>query len=217
VLDVHPPHSAMHGIRDFLLHLFTITVGLLIALSLEGCVERAHHRHLVHEAEASLRTEIQNNANAIPGALEDLHKQQAAIKHDVEVLQYIVQNHKAPKDSNMEITFRAIGLDDVAWKTAQTTTAISYMPYSEAQEYATLYSLQDKFSSAELQAVRDATNSLGPFISNKKDDPDPTSGQAVAIRENIETLAGQLLYVDSLMQSLQAEYKKFLSTQPKES
>lgn len=207
----------MHGIRDFLLHLFTITVGLLIALSLEGCVERAHHRHLVHEAEASLRTEIQNNANAIPGALEDLHKQQAAIKHDVEVLQYIVQNHKAPKDSDMEIAFHVIGLDEVAWKTAQTTTALSYMPYSEAQEYANLYSLQDKFSAAELQAVRDATNSLGPFAFSKKGDPDPTSGEAAAIKEKLGTLAGQLLYVDSLMQALQVEYKKFLSTHSKES
>lgn len=31
MLDVHPPHELVHGIRDFLLHLLTITVGLLIA------------------------------------------------------------------------------------------------------------------------------------------------------------------------------------------
>ena len=32
MLDVHPPHGKMHGVGDFFLHLFTITVGLLIAL-----------------------------------------------------------------------------------------------------------------------------------------------------------------------------------------
>ena len=114
VLDVHSPHGKMHGIRDFFLHLFTITVGLLIALGLEGCVERAHHRHLVREAEASLRTEIQNNANAIPLALTELHKQQESLHHDVEVLKYIAQNHNAPADSSMEINFRVHGLTDVA-------------------------------------------------------------------------------------------------------
>ena len=55
MLDVHAPHDKMHGFKDFLLHLATITIGLLIALSLEGCVEWRHHRHLVQEAEEGLR------------------------------------------------------------------------------------------------------------------------------------------------------------------
>ena len=33
MLDVHPPHEAAHGIRDFMIHLVTITIGLLIALA----------------------------------------------------------------------------------------------------------------------------------------------------------------------------------------
>jgi hypothetical protein len=42
VLDVHPPHEPVHGWRDFFVHPATITIGLLIALSLEGCVEWRH-------------------------------------------------------------------------------------------------------------------------------------------------------------------------------
>jgi hypothetical protein len=85
------------------------------------------------------------------------------------------------------------------------------MPYSEVQEYADIYSTQDRFNAAELQAVRDATNSFGPFFSAKKDDPDPTGGEAANIKEKIEILAGQLYYVDSLMKALDGEYKKYLS------
>jgi hypothetical protein len=48
--DIHPPHQAAHRWRDIFIHLATITVGLFIALSLEGCVEWQHHRHLVREA-----------------------------------------------------------------------------------------------------------------------------------------------------------------------
>ena len=65
MLDVHVPHEKIHGLRDFFLHLFTITIGLLIALSLEGCVEWQHHRHLVREAEAALHDEIENNAKQV--------------------------------------------------------------------------------------------------------------------------------------------------------
>ena len=34
-LDVHAPHEPIHGVKDFLLHLLTITVGLLIAVGLK--------------------------------------------------------------------------------------------------------------------------------------------------------------------------------------
>jgi hypothetical protein len=39
MLDVHPPHEPAHSWRDILIHLATITIGLFIALSLEGRVE----------------------------------------------------------------------------------------------------------------------------------------------------------------------------------
>jgi hypothetical protein len=41
MLDVHLPHK-LHGFGEFLLHLFTISVGLLIATQIESCVEWRH-------------------------------------------------------------------------------------------------------------------------------------------------------------------------------
>jgi hypothetical protein len=62
MLDVHPPHAPTHTWRDFLIHIATICVGLLIAIGLEQTVEalhRAHERHvlqtaLTHESEQIL-------------------------------------------------------------------------------------------------------------------------------------------------------------------
>ena len=66
MLDVHAPHESVHGWRDFFVHLATITIGLLIALGLEGCVEWMHHRNLVKEVEVSLHDEIRNNSEGLP-------------------------------------------------------------------------------------------------------------------------------------------------------
>jgi hypothetical protein len=49
-LDVHAPHEPIHGVKDFLLHLLTISVGLLIAVGIEGCVELHREHKLVREA-----------------------------------------------------------------------------------------------------------------------------------------------------------------------
>jgi len=54
MLEVHPPHKAFAGIREFLLHLLTITVGLLIAVGIERIVEWRHHEHPVEQARVTL-------------------------------------------------------------------------------------------------------------------------------------------------------------------
>ena len=68
-LDIHPPTKPIHSVKDFLLHLFTITRGILIALGLEGVVERAHHRNLAREAKTNLVREMTDNQRGLSGGL----------------------------------------------------------------------------------------------------------------------------------------------------
>jgi hypothetical protein len=86
MLDVHLPEGRLHGFKDFLLHIFTITVGLLIALSLEGCVEWQHHRHQVHEAESGLRTEIAQNAKVVGSLQEEIKNADKLLDADLVTL-----------------------------------------------------------------------------------------------------------------------------------
>ncbi len=204
----------MHGWRDFLLHLITITIGLLIALSLEGLVEWQHHRHLVHDAEASLHAEIKNNADGMDGVLADLHKQQKALEHDVSVLNSVASTGKYPKDKDMSVSFRIVTFNSVSWKTAQSAGALSYMPYDQAKSYAGIYAQQDLLTLAEQQAARDAIVCIGTFMNSPDDGPPPSSEDAKATIQKIEVLQGQLLLVDSFMQGLSTEYKRFLAAHP---
>lgn len=214
MLDVHPPHEAAHGVRDFLIHLFTITIGLLIALSLEGVVEWQHHRHLVHDAEASMTGEIKSNAGGMTESLDDLHKEQESLKHDVIVLNGVIKTNKMPEHGSMEITFHIRTFDALSWTTAQTTGALAYMPYDRAEEFAEIYKSQDELAASEQQAARDAAVSLAPFLNQDASEPPVTGIQAANMKEKIETLQGQLLIVDSFMKGLDEHYKKFLAAHP---
>ena len=216
MLEVHPVHKSIHGWRDFLLHLLTITIGLLIALSLEGCVEWAHRRHLVHEAERSLQVEIETNATGLKETAADILNQRKILTADVAVLKQIIKDRKPPKDSHMEITFHIRGFDNLSWKTAQSTGALAYMSYSKAKEFAEIYDMQEQTDVAQHQAARDAILSLAPFINADDKDPDPTGGDAVSIKRNIEILQGQLILLDSLVAGLDGKYKKFLAAHPDE-
>jgi hypothetical protein len=100
--DIHPPHQAAHSWRDIFIHLATITEGLFIALSLEGCVEWQHHRHLVREARANIRTEMQDNQKELKDELAQIHQEQAQIKADIEALKTLqndVNAHGVERDA----------------------------------------------------------------------------------------------------------------------
>lgn len=213
MLDVHPPHEAVHGWRDFLLHLVTITIGLLIALSLEGCVEWQHHRHLVREAEESLRAEIKENAAGLAGTSAEIKKQQGELAHDVEVLTSVIKTGKMPKDDHMDIGFHVRGFANVSWRTAQSTGAMAYMPYATAQEYSSIYNQQDELDLEQRQTLRDATLSLAPFVGTDKDFV-PTTEQAKVIVDRIQILQGQLFVLSSFVDGLDEQYKSFLKSHP---
>jgi hypothetical protein len=215
VLDVHAPHEPIFGWRDFFIHLATITIGLLIALSLEGCVELWHHRSLVHEAEASLQIEIDANARELQGALNDVRREQDVLKKDIGVMKKILANPKVPNNEEMTVDFRIRTFADVSWKTAESTGALSYMPYERAQEYANIYSAQNEIREAEHQAVRDTVLSIAPFLNLKKDDVNPGGEEAVKIVDRLEVLQGQLIFLESLIKGLDGEYKKFLAAHPR--
>ena len=215
MIEVHPPNEPVHSWRDFLIHLATITIGLLIALSLEGCVEFWHHRSLVHEAEASMQIEIDANARELQRALEDVRKEQDCLKKDIAVMKKIIANPKVPSKEDMTVNFRIRKFDDVSWKTSQSTGALSYMPYERAQEYARIYSAQNEIAEAEHQAVRDTVLSIAPFLNSKKGDVNPGGEEAVKIVDRLEVLQGQLIFLEDLIKRLDGEYQKFLARHPR--
>lgn len=58
-MDIHKP-KPMHSIREFLLEIFVIVLGITIALGAEQVVEKIHWEHKVREAESAIRLELQD-------------------------------------------------------------------------------------------------------------------------------------------------------------
>jgi hypothetical protein len=211
MFDIHPPHSPIHGWRDFFVQLLTITVGLLIALALEGLVEWLHHRHIMHQAQASLYVEIKANAGQRPSVLDGLHAQQKALQRDVSFLKSVIAHPEVPIHESIDVGFSMKTFQNVSWNTAQATGALALMPYKVAQEYSNIYTEQHDLEAAELQAVRDTTISLGPFLNVADGDPNPSREEATLMKRQIEVLQGQLLLVDSYLQDMDRHYKNFLA------
>lgn len=210
MLDVHPPHERMHGVKDFLLHLFTITIGLLIALSLEGCMEWQHHRHLVQEAETGLRSEIAQNSGMIAGLRQQINDEQTELNNDLTVLSRM-QAQPNPAHGKLGFSFRWGNFNDVAWKTSQSTGAFAYMSYPDASTFSTIYAIQDELLKSE-KDVTDEVLRASAFPSTQTDSWLPTPAQADDLRTHIGLLRMRLLLLTSYVDGLDRLYTQFKST-----
>ncbi len=143
VIDVHPPHTAVHGWRDFLIHIATITLGLLIALSLESALEAMHHRHLVREARENIRQELKQNEASTLENEQFVQTDADYMKHNAGLAHAYLSDPKALEKQHMSFTFTWNGLSESAWRSARDSGALTYMPLSEVQEYADIYSQQE--------------------------------------------------------------------------
>jgi hypothetical protein len=163
MLDVHLPHKPLHGFWEFLLHLFTISVGLLIATQIESCVEWRHHVHLAEQARASLRIEIEHNLKDLKAAEAGLKQRREEVEKDLKVVQRIQKqpNDTAAQHSGLELNSGGLRLSDTAWRTSQSTGALAYMPYDEAEKYASIYEYQTMLLAAEDRPVEDVAGIMG--------------------------------------------------------
>lgn len=136
VLDVHPPHHATRGWRDFFIHIATITVGLLIAVGLEQTVEHFHHLRQVAEMKESLRDEgldtqaaVAENHRQIDAAVINLDKAIDGIQASKPV--------KAPAEIILVIPSNS------AWSAARDSGLLSLAPRILVDNYWKAYVLQE--------------------------------------------------------------------------
>lgn len=148
-MDVHLPGKSIRTLKDFLLHLLTITIGLFIALTLEAAVESMHHRHLVREARVNLRSEIDINHQFYAKNVRELQLNRIQLTHDLDQLR-VLRGGKQLSDPKLSWTFNWNGYGDAAWKTAKESGAVPYMDSRSISDYTWLYGQQEYVMSMAL-------------------------------------------------------------------
>jgi hypothetical protein len=151
-----------HGLgwRYVLVELAIVTAGLFIALMLNGVVEWAHHKQLVHDARRNMQHEIGQNRQIIRNDLVELKATLARVESNIAVLHMMLRNPSLHGTLSTEIVYN--GLDDAAWQTTRNTDALSYMPFDEAQRYSDLYGTIDYVNGRALDLVDTNFNSMAP-------------------------------------------------------
>ena len=200
MLDVHAPDATVHTWRDFFIHIATITIGLLIAIALEQCVEYLHHVHQRHDLQRDLLDEAKRNRDILRADL-GLESQAAWFRGVLTATKSIPASGQTainlPPTPCIPGTVGANGMDavvrtkyfapsDAVWATARDAGLIIRLPVEEARMYARLahnYALQgaarDRFATAceRIDALHTRYASTIPDKAGDLLDNEPRAGQ----------------------------------------
>lgn len=209
MIDVHPPHRAIESFRDFLLHLLTITVGLLIALGLEAGIELAHHRSLRREADANLHQELRDNQKDLAASRAAIAKERQNL---VSILSFLeTRIHNQPYTATeLSLSYTLRGMRDASWRTAADTGALGYMDYSHVQHYADAYQVQEEYVRLERETLDDFLQLQSYVISGF--DPDKiTPAEAETASQDVRRALSHLAAMDQFAESLSRSYDHALA------
>jgi hypothetical protein len=137
MLDVHPPHSATHTWRDFLLHIATIVIGLLIAVGLEQTVEYIHHRHEISETRKALQAEFEENLLIYRYNQASTRLVRQRLTGNLTVLLYLKEHPGTPEEL-LPGTLNWLAQNgfpvDSAWAVAQQNSVTALRPRTEVAQ-----------------------------------------------------------------------------------
>jgi len=194
MLDVHPPEHGIHGTRDFFLHLFTITVGLLIAIGLEQSVEAIHHRHQRHVAEATIRQELHENREIVIKTREAVKAEQKTLVLLLDFMMARLQNRPADL-TGIRLQYSEETLQDAAWRTANSTGVTTFMDYKQVEAFSAAYKEQAQFESMEERTLLEYLSLNSFFIKGfdqKNITPEDMRTALPIVRNTIVKLGGML-------------------------
>jgi len=204
MLDVHPPHEAAHSWRDFFIHIATIVIGLLIAISLEQTVEYIHHRHLVAEARENIEREIHENQELLPRNLASIQQDATQMKLNIETIRQLrAHPHNLQGSIHYNLTWSSFS--DSAWHTARDTGALNYMPYDEVQHFSQVYAQQQYVNSLGIAVFTDQGKASGPIFAEGSIEQ-LTPNEVDQLMGNTTSLYVQLQSLEEILGQLQHDY-----------
>ena len=136
-MDIHAPESPIHSLRDFAIHIAVVTVGILIALGLEGVREAVLTHRLIRETRTSFRQELS-------GSLRDMQDETQRIEAGEATLLSLA--HQLPELGSQHPEQVVAALEAIhdpnyffatnSWQAALSSGVLAHLHTDEAAAYA---------------------------------------------------------------------------------
>src|SRR5262245_17569578 len=185
----------------------TITVGVLIALSLEGLREWNHNRTLANQARANIVRELTDNKKAVDHDIDEVPDRRKKLDKVLQFTEDLLKRGKTDING-LELGFKYGELSIAGWQTAEHTGALGHMKYDEVQRFAATYVLQNMYQEQQRRSIADVSTATAAVVVG-----DPTAAPRADtehFRATLLTMSADLLIEEQIARQLSDRYAKVL-------
>lgn len=208
-MEIHAPEGPVTNFRELAIHIGIVTIGILIALSLEGIRELIHNRNLVHETRANFRVELETDKAHVEQEVAAVHR----ISRDLQKLRESVYDlAKRPGVIAQQLQQNSLRnpgyfLSLQSWHAALSTGALAHMDPDEVLRYADCEYSIARYSSFQSDTENSELAARAYFVAH----PDLTPAQLADGEEKLllwEEREKTLAYVvDQVQTTIEDAYK----------
>ena len=163
-MEIHGPEGPTKSFKDFLIHIVIVTIGILIALGLEGIRETIYVHRIVRDARENFRVELKGNRQNLDKELKNDREVLASVD---QIIADLPKLRKDPAQFRARVAeFHPSGyfFSSSRWEAALSTGALGHMSVDEVNEYAGTNFLVHAYTNLELQTNTD-WQQLEAFVS----------------------------------------------------
>ena len=138
-MEIHAPEGPTHSVKDFVIHIIIVTIGILIALGLEGLRETWREHTAISEARESFDQELRLDQRS-------LKMEVTAVKKASDGLKHIEANLPALSKTPEELTRRVLDIEPgfyffrtTAWESAVASGVLAHMSHQDVNRFADVY------------------------------------------------------------------------------
>ncbi len=156
-MDIHPPSGPVSSVKEFGVHIAIVTVGILIALSLEGLIETVHDRHLAAEARADIRAELLADQKFAHAELNRQREIAPALEQFTAELPAPLRAHPEQLGPRLAaVRNSGYFLPTETWEAVLSTGALAHVPTGEVERYADVFYIIREY--AQIEKVGDTAD-----------------------------------------------------------
>jgi hypothetical protein len=208
-MEVHPPHHAVHTVREFMVHMLAIMLGLLLAIGLEQTVEELHRLHERHQLEEDMRAEAASNFKILSTHLDVNIPELVQYRADVAAVRTAV-----PRGGYVDIKLPPLQMELVrkvmfapehnVWPVALSSGASSLLPEPLAQMYSHV-DFNATEDTKEVDRIREAAALLTRFSLATGYALEPNESLHLTLTQRDQLLDALSTYAQQLYQLLRRD------------
>jgi hypothetical protein len=154
-MEIHGPEGPTNSFKDFLIHIVIVTIGILIALGLEGVRETIYVHRVVRDARENFRVELEGNRQNLDKELKNDTESLARVDKIVADLPTLRKDPAQFRARVAEVYPSGYFFSSSRWESALSTGALGHMAVDEVNQYAEANFLTHTYTALELQTNTD--------------------------------------------------------------